>query len=265
MLKSPAAALKAAAPPTSVAAVPVAAVAAKTAPKISANSSPPSRRYRLYRDSATVLLGAILVVLLVTTVAPSFGQTRLATDNPQSAAPVAIVITEPPSGAPSLDAGVGPGRGTLGFAGDDRHQPVTHRDAQAHAQADAAPHPAPDPAPHDPTPGDARADAQADAEADPQAHAQAHADADPGPVRRAGRQLLVRVDELHVHGLEPEARHLVHWDVDGGPGDSSNSRTLHVRLRLSAAYDPGDFHFVVLTMQGPGGTTNKPRTVVAPC
>ena len=63
-------------PPASAPVVPTAAVAAavKAKPKAAAQPNPPaSRRYRLWRDSAAVLLGAVLLVLFVTTVVPSFG------------------------------------------------------------------------------------------------------------------------------------------------------------------------------------------------
>ena len=61
------------APPTPSPVVPTAAVAAsvKTKPKSTAQPNPPaSRRYRLWRDSAMVLLGAVLLVLFVSTVVP---------------------------------------------------------------------------------------------------------------------------------------------------------------------------------------------------
>ncbi len=64
--------------------------------------APISRRYRLWRDSATVLLGAILVVLLVTTVSPALEPgPQLPTGESATSAAVAVVITEPPYRGPS--------------------------------------------------------------------------------------------------------------------------------------------------------------------
>ena len=206
-------------PPAPSPAVPTEAVAAavKAKPKPAAQPNPPaSRRYRLWRDSAMVLLGAVLLVLFVSTVVPSFGAgPRPTKDALESSAAIAVVITEAPTEPSSADPGghgrAGPDRsadlralrGRRRIRPADRpadRDPGPDRDAQADAAADAqAATGALD------APPDAAADAAPDAEAHAEAHAQAdpEADAHPGAEREVHEQPLVHPGQwcrpLHQH------------------------------------------------------------------
>ena len=174
----------------------VATPAIAKAPKPVVRDEPgPSRRYRLWRDSATVVLGATLVVLLVTNFLPGspVEPSRAGQDDPSSAA-VAIIGPESPT---AVDA---PSSAAPSLAPTDAPT-LTPTDAPtASPTAPPTPKPTPKPTPRptprpthrvvqqqapDPTPPpDAAPHAQADAQADAEAHAQADAEADrPSPSR----------------------------------------------------------------------------------
>ena len=207
-------------PPAPSPAVPTAAVAAavKAKPKASRRepNPPASRRYRLWRDSAMVLLGAVLLVLFVSTVVPSFGAgPRPTKDALESSAAIAVVITEAPTEPPSDRPGVPRPRRARPIRrpprrprrrrvhGADR-DPGADRDAQAHAAGDPQAAAGALDAPSDAAP-DAPADAAPDAQAHAEAHAQAdpEADAHPGAEREVHEQPLVhpgqRCRPLHQH------------------------------------------------------------------
>ena len=157
-----------------------------------APAEPLSRRYRLWRDSAAVLLVICLAILAVTTFLPGTGPGPDTQENPSS---IALATTPTPSAAPtaasveSSDPTVGP-----------TPSPSTALVATAHARPDAQGHAAQDP--------------EADGAAHPQAHAQAHAEADaqadPGAKAQwdARGQLLER-DGVLVQRDEPEQRELL--------------------------------------------------------
>ena len=185
--------------------------AASTQPK-----QPISRRYRLWRDSATVLLGAIVAVLVVTTVVPAFSSgPRPSSDGLESSAAVAVVITESPTeveASTDIEASTAPGdpSPSVAVAPSGSPAPTAGRraDPEADAQADAQAHPQAG-GPVDP-PADAAADAPAHAQADPSpdppAHAQADPEADPDP--EAERAHLGQ-RELHVGGRQRVVLELV--------------------------------------------------------
>ena len=256
VLKSPAAALKAAAPPTAAfAAVPVAAVAAKTAPK--ARTSPPSRRYRLYRDSATVLLGAILVVLLVTTVAPSLtAQPLLTTDGPESANPVAIVITEPPTGAPSVEPASGQVTGPSS-------SPANVTSPSPAATPKATPKPTPRRTPR-PTPRPTlRPQVTPAPTPKPTPKPTPRPTPRPTPPSRTRPAAVVTCSTLggwrHLHVQRcSNPQDDVTRTAGTSTGRHSRNRSFSHDYSNDPAYNPGD-HTSSLTLQGPGGTTSKFR------
>ena len=179
-----------AAPAPVAAAVTTAAVA--TAPRPVVREPGPSRRYRLWRDSATVVLGAILVVLLVTNLMPGLAVgPSLAGDEDPSSAAVAVVAPTPTSvdassdvaSAAPTDAPSGTPVATPTDAG--QRLAVGRPDPRAHAEAHAQADPAPD-APARGAPG-ARSHPAADAAAHAPAHAEAHAEADPEAHARSRR------------------------------------------------------------------------------
>jgi hypothetical protein len=52
------------------------------------------------------------------------------------------------------------------------------------------------------------------------------------------------------------------WDVDG---KTSTKRSFSYDYASNPGYNPGDPHNIILTLRGPGGRTDKFKTVVAPC
>ena len=195
-----------------VAAAAVAAPAVAKAPRPLVREPGPSRRYRLWRDSATVLLGAILVVLLVTNLMPGLAvRPSLAGDEDPSSAAVAIVDSPSPTSvdATSDAASAAP---TDAPSGTPIATPTDVPSGSPSAAPTPAPTPKPTPRPTprptrkpvvrqapDPTP---RPTPQPTPTADPETHAQA--DPDPGAPRRVHVQPLVRAGRwldhlLHQH------------------------------------------------------------------
>jgi hypothetical protein len=48
-------------------------------------------------------------------------------------------------------------------------------------------------------------------------------------------------------------------------GKTSTSRSFRFDYANAPTYQEGESHVVILVLTGPGGTTNKSRTIVAPC
>jgi hypothetical protein len=53
-----------------------------------------------------------------------------------------------------------------------------------------------------------------------------------------------------------------HWDLDG---KTATTRSTSFDYSTDPLYVPGTSHVVILTMTGPGGTTDKSKVIVAPC
>ncbi len=201
--------------------VPIAAAVVAGATRPKAAPAPLPNRWRLWRDSAAVLLVAVLAVLAVTVIFPGTQNTHGAERGAVAdrrrghrvpdrlAQPVAVAVAASDRSAdPRVDAGAG-------------RRPHPAADAQAHAEADRPPagHAPPDAAADHRAAVDAQADpeadAQADAQADPEAHAQAdpETDRDPGAARRRIRQLRGREhDPVRLRQLD-RLDHVVQLDL----------------------------------------------------
>ena len=248
-----------AAPAPVAAAVTMAAVA--TAPRPVVREPGPSRRYRLWRDSATVVLGAILVVLLVTNLMPGLAVgPSLAGDEDPSSAAVAVVAPTPTSVDASSDvASATPTDAPSGT-------PVATPTDAPSASPSAGPTPAPTPKPTPkPTPRPTRRPVVRQA---PDPTPRRRRDQRPGPrrsprrSRRPSRRRRRRPMPVHVQpSCVPDGGSTISftstssgtitsyaWIFDDGGATSSN-RTRH-RLPVRA----GNFN-VRLKVTGPGGPT----------
>ncbi len=213
-----------------------------------------------------VLLGAVLLVLFVSTVVPSFGAgPRPTKDALESSAAIAVVITEAPtepsSADPAATAAPGPTdaadhralRGRRESADAADRDPGADRDAQAHAAADAQAAAGALDAPPDAADRRRRPTPQAHAEAHTQADPEA--DAHPGAEREVHQQPLVHPGEwsrpLHQH-LDRDHQE-VRVDVRGRRDVNSSSPT--------ATFGSDPSYVVRLVVTGPGGSDSVTKTI----
>ncbi|HEY5629005.1 MAG TPA: PKD domain-containing protein, partial [Candidatus Limnocylindrales bacterium] len=240
--------------------VPVAAAVA-TAPIAAAHGTPPSAmrdfrassRYRLWRDTAAVLLVACLAIFAVMTLSPGiFGEPTATPQTTQVAAaamlppsPTVAVVPSPtdsPTPSPSPTPTVEP---TLSLSPSSSPPPSPSPTPAPTPKPTPRPTPQPTPTPRPtpvptpkPTPAPAKPKASISASCSPGSSTVTFA-----AVKATGSGQITSYD----------------WAYDG-PSDSSAQ---HFTYTYPVSAD--GLHIIILTVAGPGGSSQTSRSISIPC